>query len=126
MATDHAKTVYDLIVAAGVSNVRVGKVEDVDDYPAVFCLSTGGPKPAPLFGNSRAYRQATVQVRVVGPRNDDEDVHQTARSVYDAIDHVQPTGYMSVEPQQSAPIFIQSRAQNRSDYSVNVMCKIFE
>lgn len=128
MATDHAKTVADLLIAEGVSNVFIGYVRELqaDLYPAVFVVASGGIDPSPFFGGATSYKQAAVQVTVIGRPRSYQAADALARTCYDALDHVVPSGYTAIRPRQSGPMNMGVDEENRPDIRLNFICQIVE
>jgi hypothetical protein len=127
LATEHEKTVADELKSAGVSNVIIGHVRERDTYPSVFVVPTGGPAPSPFFGtDSTSYKQAAVQITIVGDPRDYQAASQVARDCYDAVDHTVPTGYTAFRPRSSAPLNLGVDEQDRPFFTVNVLCQIVE
>lgn len=127
MATDHADTVKDLLDAAGVSNVLRGLMRDgpniADD--SVFVETTGGFAPDSYFGGE-SVDSPTVQIMIRGTKGRRDEAHTTARACFDAIDHVEPSGYMSCVPQQGTPISIKTDGEGRPLFTVNAVLQIDE
>lgn len=129
MATDHAETVADLLKGAGISNVFIGYVRELADdlYPAVFVTAAGGIDASPFFGGgATSYKQAAVQITVLGRPRAYQQADTIARACYDAVDHVVPTGYTAIRPRQSGPMNMGVDEENRPDIRMNVLCQIVE
>lgn len=126
MSTDHADTVKSLLDAAGIPDVYRGLMRDGDQIPeaAVFVESSGGAGPSSYFGG--AIDTPTVQVFIRGPKRKRDVANATARAVFDAINHVEPAGYIDCKPLQSSPISVGPDKNERFIFSVNAILQIDE
>ena len=97
MASDHATTVYDLLDAAGITNVRIGQPNDETPDNTVFIVPTGGFSPDGIFGGT-AIRRSTFQIRVRAKlvHGAWSTAYSTARTAYEALDYVTPSGTVAV------------------------------
>jgi hypothetical protein len=87
---------------------------------AVFCISSGGPKPTSFLGQTRVRRFSSVQVRVRGEEDDFDGGELFARQVRDAVHHASIAGYIEVEAQVSEPAHLGPDRRGYPEWSIPV------
>ena len=103
MATDHEKTIRDLLVAAGLDNVIKGPTRDKQAANSINIIPTGGFDPLPFFGGGAAesFRSPTFQVKGRSFPGNHKEIMTRMRLVLDTLDKAVPAGYVAI-PQQIA------------------------
>lgn len=89
---------------------------------AIFCLSSGGPPPAPLFGSatSGGLRRSMVEVRIRSAGSAYGSGLAIARDVQAALERASVPGYIACAVQQSEPIYLQADSADRHEFLVGV------
>lgn len=91
-------------------------------HEAVFCLTTGGPKPESQVNANTGpdLKRGSVQVRIRSNAGKFTDGETLANTVWTAIQRATITGYMSVTCAQSEPVYLGQDDTEHHEWSVNV------
>lgn len=112
------------------TNVFAGPVRPSPDE-AVFVLASGGGQSVPYRGTDTGsgpdqLRNPSVQVFVRSANEDYASGAALSRTVRNALDCREPTGYVDVRAQQSAPIYLEKDDEGRHRWSLNFSVTVEE
>lgn len=107
------------------ANLFIGQMRALERAaaPAVFVLGTGGPSPSHYIGGHRtSLFRPTVQVMVRGPAGDDTTGAAIAAAVYTLLHQQVPTGYVSWDARDSAPVYLGPDPRQHGQWVINLEC----
>lgn len=73
--------------------------------PAVYCVASGGPAPAPYLCSKGSFHRLGVNVRVLGGKEAPQAGAQLARQVADKLQCATISGYVAVYLKDAQPVF---------------------
>jgi len=103
------------------TNIFEGPVRPPSAYiphNCAFVLTTGGPAPEAFLGETNAWRQFSIQIRVRRNKNDYDGGLTLARSIRDAIHYASIAGYFDVLVTTSDPNYLGQDAEGHHEWSL--------
>lgn len=107
------------------TNLYVGQMRALErtPAPAVFVLGTGGASPSHYLGGHRtSLFRPSVQVMVRGPAGSDTTGAAIAAAVYALLHQHVPTGYVSWNARDSAPVYLGPDPRQHGQWVINLEC----
>lgn len=128
MATAPDTDVAAAIVAAALgytegTNLFRGKMRAVGGgipTKAVFVLATGGPAPETYANSSTKFFFSAVQIMIRSDERDFQSGQADARAIRNALHHVDLAGYITVNAQESEPLYLGEADEGYHLWSVNL------
>lgn len=115
LATAGVGTVGTTIFTGPMRAVRTGV-----PVAALFCLATGGPKPAPYCGEgTRENVVSVVQIMIRGEPDKFGESQTKARAVRTALHYQTIAGYWEVQVREAEPNYLGKDEADRHLWSVN-------